>query len=57
MHKFLGIDSYEEWKKKRDDHNEFIINCRLAPVGVESPDPPSPFTPVARPVTAPWEIL
>lgn len=58
INKMLGIYSYEEWKAKWDEHNAFIISCRLAPDAEVVLSPPSPQTPVARSaVPPPWEIL
>lgn len=31
VNKLLGIESYEEWKARMEDHNRFIVECRMAP--------------------------
>jgi hypothetical protein len=37
--KMLGIESYEEWKARMEDHNRFIVECRTAPIAPVSTHP------------------
>jgi hypothetical protein len=55
--KMLGVESYEEWKARMEDHNRFILEYRLAEDALPISREPSPNTPVALPVKPPWEML
>lgn len=56
-HKLLGIESYEEWRQRIEEHNQFIIDCRLAEDAVIVSRPPSTEPPTATAVMSGWRIL